>query len=87
VRGGFRDETEMLVAGRIALDDVLALVELRALGLAIRPVHRPRWLARWSTLLPYFAFSSFTEALDLGPVDAHYADLIRRAEAARPRKV
>jgi uncharacterized protein (TIGR02421 family) len=85
VRGGFRDETEMVVAGRIALDDVLALVELRALGLMTRPVHRPRWLARWSTLLPYFAFSSFAEGIDLGLVDAHYASLIQRAEDAQPR--
>ncbi len=41
VRAGFRDEVEMLVAGRIALDDIVALAELRAMGLLSRPEHRP----------------------------------------------
>jgi uncharacterized protein (TIGR02421 family) len=84
VRGGFRDECELLVAGRIALDDVLALVELRAMGLLERPKHRPRWLERWSTLLPFFAFTSFVEGLDLTPVEAHYRDVVERAAAAGP---
>lgn len=79
VRNGFRDEAEMLVAGRIALDDVGALVALRKLGLLSRPVHRPRWLERWNTLLPYFAFASFMDAIDLVPVEAHYRELIELA--------
>lgn len=85
VRAGFRDELEMLVAGRIALDDVIALAELRAMGLFTRPKHRPSWLEGWSTLLPYFAFSSFAGELDLGAVEAHYRELIAVAEAAGPR--
>jgi uncharacterized protein (TIGR02421 family) len=52
VRGGFRDETELLVCGRIDLEDIVALVKLRALGVLSRPVHRPRWLRQWDTLLP-----------------------------------
>jgi uncharacterized protein (TIGR02421 family) len=84
VRAGFRDEVEMLVAGRIALDDVVALVELRTMGLLERPRHRPRWLAHWSTLLPYFAFASFLEGMELGPVEKHYAQLVKLAEAAVP---
>lgn len=84
VRGGFRDETELLVCGRIALDDMPALAELRALGILERPKHRPRWLKRWNTLLPYFAFSSFLDSVDLAPVEAHYRDVIALAEAAGP---
>jgi uncharacterized protein (TIGR02421 family) len=84
VRGGFRDECELLLAGRIALDDVLALVELRAMGLLERPKHRPRWLERWNTLLPYFAFTSFVEGLDVAPIEAHYREVIARAEARTP---
>jgi uncharacterized protein (TIGR02421 family) len=80
VRGGFRDETELLVCGRIALDDVAALAELRALGILARPKHRPRWLKRWNTLLPYFAFSSFLDTLDLDPVEAHYREVIEFAK-------
>lgn len=84
VRAGFRDEVEMLTCGRIALDDIVALVELRAMGLLSRPKHRPTWLDRWSTLLPYFAFASFMDEVDLAPVEAHYRDLIGLASAARP---
>jgi uncharacterized protein (TIGR02421 family) len=86
VRAGFRDEVEMLVCGRIALDDVVALVELRALGLLSRPKHRPSWLENWSTLLPYFAFSSFVNEVDLGEVEEHYRELIDLAGAAKPKK-
>ncbi len=84
VRAGFRDEVEMLVSGRIALEDIVALVQLRGYGLLSRPKHRPSWLASWSTLLPYFAFTSFMEAVGLAPVEAHYRDLIALAKAARP---
>ena len=85
VRGGFRDETELLVAGRIELEDITALVKLRALGILSRPRYRPRWLRNWDTLLPYFAFSSFMRSIDLGPVEAHYDEVIKLAEAAAPR--
>ncbi|HVH42518.1 MAG TPA: tyrosine/phenylalanine carboxypeptidase domain-containing protein [Labilithrix sp.] len=85
VRAGFRDEVEMLVAGRIAIDDVVALAELRNMGLLSRPRHRPSWLDRWTTLLPYFAFASFMDAIDLAPVEAHYRDLIKLAGAVRPQ--
>ena len=84
VRGGFRDETELLVCGRIDLDDITALVQLRALGILARPSHRPRWLRRWDTLLPYFAFSSFMRWIDLSPVEAHYHEAIKLAEDAAP---
>jgi uncharacterized protein (TIGR02421 family) len=85
VRGGFHDEVEMLVAGRIAVEDIVALVELRGHGLLTRPVHRPRWLERWSALLSYFSFASFMDAIDLAPVEAHYAGLLSLAESARPK--
>lgn len=85
VRAGLRDEMEMLVAGRIALDDIAALVELRAHGLLSRPRHRPTWLARWSTLLPYFAFTSFMQSVGLSEVERHYEAVIDLAQAARPK--
>lgn len=86
VRAGFRDECEMLVCGRFALEDVAALIELRALGILSRPKYRPRWLREWGTLLPFFAFSSFLDSLDLAPVEARYAEAIRIAGAATPRR-
>lgn len=85
VRGGFRDECELVMAGRIDLDDVLALVELSRMGLVSRPRFLPRWLREWDTLLPTFAFTSFLDGLDLTPVEHAYEDLVAHAEAARPR--
>ncbi len=82
VRGGFRDEVELLACGRIALEDVGALVELQSLGLVDRPRHRPRWMRNWQTLLPYFAFSSFLEGLNLQAIEAHYTRAITLAERA-----
>jgi uncharacterized protein (TIGR02421 family) len=84
VRAGFRDECEMIVCGRFALEDIAALVELRAMGLLARPKFRPRWLREWSTLLPYFAVSSFLGGVDLAPVTERYAGVIELANAARP---
>jgi uncharacterized protein (TIGR02421 family) len=84
-RGGFRDEIEVLVCGRIALDDVAALAALRSHGVLERPHLRPEWLSSWKTLLPFFAFTSFMQGVDLGPVEAHYKKLISAAERARPR--
>lgn len=83
VRAGFRDECEMIVCGRFALDDIGALVELRAMGLLARPKYRPRWLREWGTLLPYFAVSSFLGGIDLTPVTKRYAEVIALANAAR----
>lgn len=79
VRGGFRDETELLLVGRIDLEDLPAMLTLHKQGLLERPAHRPKWLREWNTLLPYFAFSSFFRNLDLAPVEAHYADVIKLA--------
>jgi uncharacterized protein (TIGR02421 family) len=84
VRAGFRDECEMIVCGRFALEDIGALVELRGMGLLARPKFRPRWLREWSTLLPYFAVSSFLGGIDLAPVTERYASVIALANAARP---
>lgn len=83
VRAGFRDEVEMIVAGRIALDDIAALVELRAHGLLARPRHRPKWLASWDTLVPYFAFTSFMSSIGLSAVEKHYEELVGLAVNVR----
>jgi uncharacterized protein (TIGR02421 family) len=85
VRGGFRDEVELLLVGRIALEDILPMMQLRAMGLLSRPKHRPRWLERWNTLLPYFAFASFLEKeINLTEVSALYKDLVAVAASAQP---
>lgn len=85
IRGGFRDEIETILAGRIVLDDVVVLADLRARGILERPRFLPEWLLSWKTLLPFFAFVSFAHGIDLAPVEQHYAALIRAAESATPR--
>ncbi|MBI5515027.1 MAG: DUF1704 domain-containing protein [Deltaproteobacteria bacterium] len=84
VRGGFRDETELLVCGRIDLEDVHALVLLRQHGVLKRPRYLPPWLRRWRTLLPEFAFTSFLADVNLQAVEAHYRGLIDAASRASP---
>ncbi len=76
VRGGFRDELELLMCGRIDLDDLHALVLLRRAGILRRPRFIPTWLRRWSTLVPEFAFGSFLADLPLDPLREHYRELI-----------
>jgi hypothetical protein len=83
IRAGFRDECEMLVSGRFALEDMGALIELRSMGILSRPKWRPRWLRQWDTLLPHFAFTSFLDGIDLGPVEERYAEAIALAMASR----
>lgn len=85
IRGGFRDEVELIVCGRIALGDISVLAELRAMGVLSRPKFLPRWLLEWQTLLPYFAFTSFMDGIDLAPVEKHFHALIQIANAASPR--
>ncbi len=84
VRGGFRDELELLASGRIALDDLHALVLLRRAGILRRPKYIPTWLKRWSTLVPEFAFSSFLADLPLDPLREHYRALVECAAAQTP---
>lgn len=82
VRGGLRDELELLVCGRIDLDDLHALVILRQLGVLTRPRFLPRWLRGWRSLLPEFAFASFLDGVSLAPVAEHFSALIATATAA-----
>ena len=83
VRAGFRDECELLLAGRFPLEHFEAIVELHALGMLSTPRWLPRWVREWETLLPYFAFASFMDGIELKPVEERYADVIRLAAAAR----
>lgn len=79
VREGFRDEMELLVCGRIALEDLTALVHLRRRGILQRPRYIPLWLRRWRTLVPEFAFLSFLDAIALKRVQLQYEALIHAA--------
>jgi uncharacterized protein (TIGR02421 family) len=80
VRGGARDALELLICGRIALDDLAILDDLRDEGLLARPALVPRWLADWEGLLPYFAFTSFLQEIDLREVEARHREVLAAAQ-------
>lgn len=82
-RGGFRDELELLLAGRIELDDLHALVILRREGILQRPRFLPTWLRRWSTFVTQFAFLSFAGDMATETLAARYAALVAEAAAHR----
>jgi uncharacterized protein (TIGR02421 family) len=84
VREGFRDEIELLVAGRIDLDDMHALVLLRRSGILERPRFVPPWLQHWNTLVPEFAFASFVSSLGLHENETDYKPLIDEANGQLP---
>src|SRR5262249_18429535 len=76
VRGGAREAFELLAVGRIALEDLATLHELRELGVLERPKYVPRWIARWKGLLPFFAFASFLHEIDLREVERKHEDIL-----------
>lgn len=80
VRGGHRDEAELIVCGRITLDDMAALTELRHQGLLSRPRFLPRWLQNWRGLMPYFALISFSHAVSLPELETRFARLFDLAK-------
>ncbi len=72
VRGGRRSLAELLVAGRIALEDVPTLATLQQEGWLTPPIFLPRWLQHWNGLLPYFALTSFLTEFNLDEVAARF---------------
>ncbi len=56
---------EALVCGRIALEDVDALLWLRAEGVLEPPKLVPRWIERFDALVSYFAFTSFLSEVEV----------------------
>lgn len=83
VRGGAREALHLLACGRIALDDLAVLHELRELGLLETPTLLPRWMKEWDALLPYFAFTSFLTEIDLGHVQERHRRLVDAAHLDR----
>ena len=83
---GAMELAEVLVSGRLALDDLADLVELRREGWVERPLHLPLWLENWDGLVAYFAFTSFLNEIDLPPLEKRFARvnrLVSRAQSLR----
>lgn len=74
-----REIAEVLVSGRMSLDDVEPLLELRNQGLLDSPAHLPSWLRRWEDVLTHFAFTSFLGEINLDYVERRYPWIAARA--------
>ncbi len=55
---------DLLLCGRIALEDTLALLWLRNQKIIEKPKYLPAWAAEWDGLLSYFSFTSFLEEIE-----------------------
>jgi uncharacterized protein (TIGR02421 family) len=72
------DCVDTLFAGKLALDDIPALVELRRAGLCRAPVHRPPWVVDPGWALTWLTFSTFVAAIDLAAVSNAVGHLLDR---------
>jgi uncharacterized protein (TIGR02421 family) len=55
---------ELLVSGRLALEDMIALLWMRGQGIIEKPKLSPTWATEWDGLLSYFSFTSFLDEID-----------------------
>jgi uncharacterized protein (TIGR02421 family) len=84
-RGGAHEAIELLACGRISFDDLAPLLALKRKGILKPSKFRPRWVAAWDGLLPYFAFTSFLREIDLGQVAARHSAILAATQAIGPR--
>jgi uncharacterized protein (TIGR02421 family) len=55
---------DLLLCGRMALEDTLALLWLRNQKILEKPKYLPGWAAEWDGLLSYFSFTSFLDEIE-----------------------
>ena len=72
IRARDRSFPEVLVCGRLALEELPALLSLREDGLVVAPKFVPTWLRAWEDLVLHFAFSSFLQEIDLDSISRRY---------------
>jgi uncharacterized protein (TIGR02421 family) len=68
-----------LLAGKLDLFDIPALVELRRLGLCRSAVHRPPWVNDPGWALTWLTYSTFVAAIDLDTVARAVGHVLDRA--------
>ncbi len=76
VRRGRLDRIPLLFCGKLTLEDLGALADLRDQGLLAPPRHLPPPLSDLNGLAAWLAYASFLNRLDLGQVEADYARLL-----------
>lgn len=72
---GRADLLQLLFVGKLDIEDIPALAQLRAAGLCRSPDYLPPWAEDRRFLISYLAYSSFLNTIDLTRLRAHYAAL------------
>jgi uncharacterized protein (TIGR02421 family) len=78
------DCVDTLFAGKLDIDDVPALVELRRLGLCRSPVHRPPWILDPGWTLTWLTYATFVAAIDLTAITGAIGHLLARTPQIDP---
>ncbi len=79
---GRADFVEVLFAGKLDLEDIPILAELRREGALVPPTYLPPWATDIPFLAAYMSYSAFLNETDLAATRAGVEELIARAEAS-----
>jgi len=70
------DVIPLLFSGKLDLDDLLVIAEMRKSGLCQAPKFLPSWVADMNFLFSYMAYSSFLNQINLHKVTDHYSKIL-----------
>ena len=75
INKGNIDVLETLFAGKMGLDDIPIIHQMKKVGLINKPKYIPFWLKDLDLLVSYFSFSGFVSSIDYRPTDDYYEQL------------
>ena len=70
-----KDAIEVLFSGKVDLDDIPILIQMKKDGLIQKPKFFPEWVTDMNYLVSYFVFSNFVGKMDYDSVDDYYDSL------------
>ncbi len=76
VSRGRNDVLELLFAGKMELDDMPVMLELKKEGMLRPPRYLPDWVEDKDYLISYFALSIFIDEMDHQKADGYYQSLL-----------
>ena len=72
---GNKDAIEILFSGKIDLDDIPILLQMREDGLIQKPKFLPEWVTDMNYLVSYFVFSNFVGKMNYDSINDYYDSL------------
>ena len=72
---GKKDAIEVLFSGKVDLDDIPILIQMKKDGLIQKRKFFPEWVTDMNYLVSYFVFSNFVGKMDYDSVDDYYDSL------------